>query len=60
MTQRLGTGRRADKAGEAVLLGNVAHRSGSTLEWDTTTLRIANAPAAEKFLHYEYRKGWEL
>ena len=27
---------------------------------DAKNLRIPNAPAAEKFLHYEYRKGWEL
>ena len=45
---------------EAVLLGNVAHRSGKTLEWDAENLKITNAPEAEQFLHYEYRKGWEL
>jgi hypothetical protein len=45
---------------EAVLLGNVAYRSGKTLEWDAKNMKIANAPEAEKFLHYEYRKGWEL
>ena len=45
---------------EAVLLGNVAYRSGKTLEWDAKNMKIANAPEAEQFLHYEYRKGWEL
>jgi hypothetical protein len=45
---------------EAVLLGNVAYRSGKSLEWDSTNFKITNAPDAEQFLHYEYRKGWEL
>ncbi|HWE01800.1 MAG TPA: Gfo/Idh/MocA family oxidoreductase [Tepidisphaeraceae bacterium] len=45
---------------EAVLLGNVAYRSGKTLEWDAKNMRFPNAPQAEQFLHYEYRKGWEL
>jgi predicted dehydrogenase len=45
---------------EAVLLGNVAYRSGKTLEWDAANMKITNAPGAEQFLHYEYRKGWEL
>ena len=45
---------------EAVLLGNVAYRTGKELEWDAAALKATNAPAAEQFLHYEYRKGWEL
>jgi predicted dehydrogenase len=45
---------------EAVLLGNVAYRSGKRLEWDAENLRIPNAPEAERFLRREYRKGWTL
>ncbi|HZL35145.1 MAG TPA: Gfo/Idh/MocA family oxidoreductase [Tepidisphaeraceae bacterium] len=45
---------------EAVLLGNVAFRTGKTLAWDARNLKIPNAPEAEQYLHYEYRKGWEL
>jgi predicted dehydrogenase len=45
---------------EAVLLGNVAYRAGKTLEWDAANMKFTNAPEADKFLHYEYRKGWEL
>ena len=45
---------------EAVLLGNVAYRSGKALEWDAKNIKFPNAPEAEQFLHYEYRKGWEL
>jgi predicted dehydrogenase len=54
---------RFDYAGpltEAVLLGNVAYRSGKELEWDAASLKATNAPGADEFLHYEYRKGWEL
>jgi predicted dehydrogenase len=45
---------------EANHLGNVAFRAGKKLEWDSRNLRIPNAPEAEKFLGYEYRKGWVL
>jgi predicted dehydrogenase len=45
---------------EAVLLGNVAYRAGSRLEWDAETLRAGNCPEAEEYLRRDYRKGWEL
>lgn len=45
---------------EAVLLGNVAFRCGQRLEWDASSLKATNCPAADQFLHREYRKGWEL
>ena len=45
---------------EAVLLGNVAFRTGKKLEWDATHLRASNAPEAAEFLQYHYRKGWKL
>jgi len=45
---------------EAVLLGNVAYRTGKALQWDPKSMRAANAPEANKFLRREYRKGWEL
>jgi predicted dehydrogenase len=45
---------------EAVLLGNVAYRTGQRLAWDASSLTATNCPAAEQFLHREYRKGWEL
>jgi predicted dehydrogenase len=45
---------------EAVLLGNVAIRSGKPLEWDGESLKFKNAPEAEKWLRREYRKGWTL
>ena len=45
---------------EIVLLGNVAYRAGQTIEFDQETGRILNAPAAEKYLSKEYRRGWEI
>jgi predicted dehydrogenase len=45
---------------ETILLGNVAMRAGKKLEWDGENMKFPNAPDAEKFLHFEYRKGWTL
>ncbi len=46
---------------EAVLLGSVCIRNGGDkLVWDSANLKITNDPDANKFLHYEYRKGWSL
>jgi predicted dehydrogenase len=45
---------------EAVLLGNVAFRSGKKLEWDPKKLRATGAPEADQFIDYRYRKGWAL
>jgi predicted dehydrogenase len=45
---------------ETVLLGNVAYRSGKKIEWEAETMKIPNAPEAEKFLRREYRTGWTL
>lgn len=43
---------------EAVLLGNVAFRSGSRLEWDPKKLVATNCPDAARYIRREYRKGW--
>lgn len=43
---------------ETVLLGNVAYRAGTPIAWDAKTMRIGNAPEAEKFLRREYRGNW--
>jgi len=45
---------------EAVLLGNVAYRTGEKLEWDAQKLKATNCPAAEKYVRKEYRPGWEV
>lgn len=46
---------------EAVLLGTVSVRMGGRkLVWDSRNFKITNLPEANKYLHYEYRKGWTL
>lgn len=45
---------------EAVLLGNVAQRSGETIEWDPVALRARGAPAADALIRKEYSRGFEL
>ncbi len=46
---------------EAVLLGTVCVRvGGRKLIWDSENLKVTNLPEANKYLHYEYRKGWTL
>jgi len=45
---------------ELCLLGNVAVRAQKKILWDGPNLRITNDGKANKLLHREYRKGWEL
>ena len=45
---------------EAVLLGNVAYRTGQALEWDAKGLKATNCPEADKYIRKQYRKGWEV
>ena len=41
-------------------LGNVAYRTGKTLEWDYAAMRAPNAPASAPFIKRpSYRAGWE-
>ena len=40
--------------------GDAAIRAGQELEFDGPSLRFTNAPAAEQYLHREYRTGWHL
>jgi hypothetical protein len=43
---------------EMVLLGNVALRTGSKVEWDAKKLKVTNDKAANQLLTKHYRKGW--
>jgi predicted dehydrogenase len=45
---------------EAVLLGNVAYRTGEALEWDAESLTATNCPEASKYISKQYREGWEV
>ena len=41
-------------------LATLAYRAGKKIEWDAKTMKIKNAPDAERFLKREYRPGWKL
>jgi hypothetical protein len=46
---------------EAVLLGNVATRTGEKLWWDGPAMRVTNnVPAAAQYIAPPYRAGWSL
>ncbi len=46
---------------EAVNLGTACiHNGGDLLVWDSVNMKFTNDPDANRFLHYEYRKGWSL
>ena len=45
---------------DAVNLGTVALRAGRKVRFDSANMKITNVPDADKYLHREYRKGWEL
>jgi predicted dehydrogenase len=45
---------------EAVLLGNVAARTGERLLWDSAGFKITNVADANQYLQREYRQGWTV
>jgi predicted dehydrogenase len=45
---------------ETALLGNVAYRAQSRIEWDHVKLRATNCRRADEFVQHVYRKGWSL
>ncbi len=45
---------------EAMLLGNVAIRSGKKMEYDPATGTITNDSEANLLLNPAYRQGWSL
>jgi hypothetical protein len=45
---------------EMVLLGNVAKRMGTKLDWDHENLKVTNIPEANKYICRPYRDGWSL
>ncbi len=44
---------------EFVSLGNLAIRSGETIQWDEKAMKVTNVPAANRYIKRpSYRKGW--
>jgi predicted dehydrogenase len=44
----------------ATLIGNIAHRTRSLLEWDARAERFTNNTAANRWLSYQYRAPYKL
>ncbi len=42
------------------LIGNIAHKTRTHLDWDAQAERFTNNAAANEFLHYEYRAPYKL
>jgi hypothetical protein len=42
------------------LIGNIALKTKSYLEWDPKTEKFTNNPAANKWLQYQYRAPYKL
>lgn len=45
---------------ETVLLGNVAYRAGTAIDYDPATGRVTNETDANRWLTKDYRQGWEV
>jgi predicted dehydrogenase len=45
---------------EAVLLGNIAIRTGKNLQWDAEKMKFANNDEANEQVKPDYRSGWTL
>lgn len=59
-TQSPGSFLLAGPVSETILLGGVALRSGKKVRYDTASMKITNDEDANKYLHREYREGWEM
>ncbi len=45
---------------ETCLLGNIAKRVDTRIEWDAANMKVTNLPEANQYVRTEYRRGWSL
>ena len=45
---------------EALLVGNLAVRTGKRIEWDSKKMKATNVPEANQYVSKTYRAGWEI
>jgi len=45
---------------EICVLGNIAKRVDTRIEWDAENMRVTNLPEANRYVRIEYRDGWQL
>ncbi len=50
----------AGRLTETVLLGVVALKTGTTIEWDPVALKAKNVPSADQYLRRDYRRGFSI
>jgi hypothetical protein len=50
----------AEPLTEIVLLGALALRTGKRIEWDSKQMKAINVPEADRYIKFNYRKGWNL
>ena len=50
----------ASRLTETVLLGVVALKTGSKIDWDPSALKARNCSAADQYIRRDYRKGFSI
>jgi predicted dehydrogenase len=50
----------AGRLTETVLLGVVALKAGSKIEWDSAALKARNCPDADQYIRRDYRNGYSI
>jgi predicted dehydrogenase len=45
---------------EALLVGNLAVRTGKRIEWNSKKMKVTNVPEANQYVSKTYRAGWEI
>ena len=50
----------AGRLTETVLLGVVALKAGTAIEWDPVAMKAKNVPSADQFIRRDYRKGFSI
>jgi predicted dehydrogenase len=50
----------AGRLTETVLLGVVALKAGTAIEWDPAAMKAKNVPSADQYIRREYRKGFSI
>ena len=50
----------AGRLTETVLLGVVALKAGTAIEWDAAAMKAKNVPSADQYIKREYRRGFSI
>jgi len=50
----------AGRLTETVLLGVVALKAGTAVEWDSVAMKAKNVPSADQYIRRDYRKGFSI